>query len=518
MARSEVTTVHEVERSYAMDPGAPLPPLRDLPGVAGLSEPRTSALDATYWDTADLRLAARAVRLRRRTGGADAGWHLKLPGPSGTTEVHAPAGRGARPVPAALRALVTSLTRGAPLGPVARLRTRRVEVDLLDPDGQVLATVADDDASGQRLATDEADGAALDRWREVEVELSTASPDGLALLDAAEARLVAAGARPARHPAKVVRVLGPAVPPPWPPLPQAPAPRAPAHVALLPYLREQVDAIVTQDPRVRRDEEDAVHKMRVGTRRLRSTLRTFRPLFDRATVDRLGAELRWLAGVLGGMRDREVLLARLLGDVGGLPPEMVLGPVAARLDSTLTADMAKARREALRVLDGERYRRLLDDLTAFAADPPVTDRAALPARDVLPTRVARVHRRLSRELDHAHQAEQPAVRDEAFHEARKVAKRLRYAGEALAAGFGADARRIAVRAEALQEVLGEHQDSVVTRGVLREMALAAYDAGENAFTYGVLVGVESARAAAVEAQVPAVWHRLDTRKARRLLR
>ena len=79
---------------------------------------------------------------------------------------------------------------------------------------------------------------------------------------------------------------------------------------------------------MRRDEPDAVHKMRVGTRRLRSTLKTFRPLYDRDTTDRLRAELRWLAESLGHVRDAEVLAARLGRALDAEPDELVLGPVA----------------------------------------------------------------------------------------------------------------------------------------------------------------------------------------------
>jgi CHAD domain-containing protein len=201
-----------------------------------------------------------------------------------------------------------------------------------------------------------------------------------------------------------------------------------------------------------------------------------------------------------------------------LPDEWVLGPVRARIDATVSADMEQARRTALAELDGQRYRALLDQLVEFAGEPALTPAAAERADRVVPALVAKAHRRVGRDLRHAHAATDPTAREEAFHAARKVAKRLRYAGEALTSAFGADARRLAERAEAVQEVLGEHQDSVVARAQLREMALAADDARENAFTYGLLVGVERSRAEAVEAQVDSVWKRLDTPKARRLLR
>jgi len=67
----------EIERKFDADPRSPLP---DLSGAGGtVSEAVKSQLDATYFDTADRRLARHGITLCRRTGGEDAGWHLKLP-------------------------------------------------------------------------------------------------------------------------------------------------------------------------------------------------------------------------------------------------------------------------------------------------------------------------------------------------------------------------------------------------------------------------------------------------------
>jgi len=168
-------------------------------------------LSATYFDTADGRLAASKITLRRRTGGTDEGWHLKLPEGSGARrEVHAPLGTAERQVPEVLAARVAEVTGGQPLGPIAILNTERTAVTLRGGDGRVVAEVADDLVTARRLPpggepTPEGRPAGQElRWREIEVELPTADPS---LQRAAADVLLAAGARPAGHGSKLARVL-----------------------------------------------------------------------------------------------------------------------------------------------------------------------------------------------------------------------------------------------------------------------------------------------------------------------
>src|ERR1019366_3128099 len=157
----------EVERKFDADPAMSLPDLTDE--AVSVDEATESQLDATYFDTADARLARHHITLRRRTGGDDAGWHLKLPaGKDERTEVRLPLGRATRTVPAALAGEVAAIVRDRPLVPIATLHTTRIERRLLDADGNALAAIADDTVRGQRLN----DAAAEEStWREVEVEL-----------------------------------------------------------------------------------------------------------------------------------------------------------------------------------------------------------------------------------------------------------------------------------------------------------------------------------------------------------
>ena len=188
----------------------------------------------------------------------------------------------------------------------------------------------------------------------------------------------------------------------------------------------------------------------------------------------------------------------------------MLGPVAAVFDQEMLGGLRQAQEKARDELRGERYLDLVDALVAFAADPPVTERAEQPAATVLPGLVAKAWRR----LDRAVRAAQASQRDEDWHEARKAGKRARYAAEAVEVVHGGDAADLAAQAEAVQEVLGEHQDSVVARDVLRRLAAAHDDAG---FTLGILYGVERERGRAALRAFDGVWAQARRKKHRHWL-
>lgn len=212
----------EIEQKYEADADFVVPALDGLPRVARVSAPALYQLHATYYDTASLTLLGNKVTLRRRTGGPDEGWHLKLPvrgdtrrelheplGPAaeatGATDATGATGAGATEVPISLSSRVADLIAGQPLKPIAILATERTVRSLFDDAGALLAEVADDQVTATRL--DPHGGAAAEPliWREIEVEAGEAGTQEF--LAAAGGLLRDAGAHPARSASKLARVL-----------------------------------------------------------------------------------------------------------------------------------------------------------------------------------------------------------------------------------------------------------------------------------------------------------------------
>jgi inorganic triphosphatase YgiF len=397
----------------------PLPDPSSLLGAASIGAGNIGAaedqqLDAVYFDTRDLRLLRAGVTLRRREGGSDPGWHLKLPvGKDSREELRVPLSQAPRTPPAELTALTRVHTRDAEVAPVVRLCTRRRRWRLADDDGRALAELVEDRVTAHPIGSD----TEATSWREVEVELS--EHGSVALLDQIEQRLLDAGAQRSGAASKLSRVLADRL--------RDDADRAEpdtgdsAGATVLAYLQEQAGRLRRFDPLVRRDAPDSVHQMRVASRRLRSALQAYRRVLDRDATGPLTEELKWLAGELAPARDSEVMAERFREMVDQLPPELVLGPVSATLDRTFARRQAEARERALAALDSDRYLSLQDALDALLAHPPLTQRAGRPAQRELPSHVRRALRRMRRGMAAVDQQPGGEHHDLALHETRKAA-------------------------------------------------------------------------------------------------
>ena len=293
---------------------------------------------------------------------------------------------------------------------------------------------------------------------------------------------------------------------------------AAAGEVVLAYLRIQTGALTSLEPAVRADEPDAVHQMRVATRRLRATLRSFGTVIPRSRSDQAAGELKWLGGLLGAARDGEVLPRQLHESLGSVPVELLIGPVQARVQGYFAPRRAAAYAELIEALDSPRYTALLAELERLTSELPTGPQAGDPARDVLPAAVRRAYRQAKRRTRQARHTPAGPDRDAALHQARKSARRARYAAEAARPAAGKQARRFSRQMKKVQTVLGDHQDAVIARQAARDLGIGAHLAGENAFTYGLLYELQARQAELRQADARHVWHRASGSRYRRWLR
>ena len=189
----------------------------------------------------------------------------------------------------------------------------------------------------------------------------------------------------------------------------------------------------------------------------------------------------------------------LTADLVAVPPALVMGPVEARISAHFTARLAQARKTALDALDGERYPRLLDELGALLANPPLTPSAERKAGKALAKPVRRAARRLRACPGRRARCRRPRHGDPPGAQSRQTGTVRRGSSSA---ALGSTARLQAAQAKELQQVLGDHHDSVVARTVLLELAHQAREAGEDTFTYGVMHQRQACQAAKIEQALP----------------
>jgi CHAD domain-containing protein len=462
----------EVERKFDVGESTSSPSFAGIADVGRVERLPTQELDAVYYDTAAHDLASNRITLRRRTGGEDAGWHLKLPaGPDARTEVRAPLGTangseedGHEDVPNELLDVVLAIVRDRPVHPVARISTARQIDNLYGAGDVVLAEFCDDQVTASRPATPDTP-AVEQRWREWELELARPEAN-TELMDKLSARLLGAGAVPAGHGSKLARVLG------------TKPNELPTADRLHRAVAELLDELLVWDRAVRAEADDAVHQMRVTTRKIRSLLQASPDSFAFPDDTSILDELRELANVLGEARDAEVLAKRYRRALDKLAPKLARGPIRDRLIDGAEHRYQTGLRHSLTAMRSPRYFRLLDALDTVVATAPPTSRVAAPVA------VAAAGKKVRKAAKAARRADDEDL-DDAIHKIRKRAKRLRYTASAVGA------KKVSKRAKKVQSLLGDHQDCVVSRAHLTEQADAAHAASEDAFTYGLLYQQDS---------------------------
>jgi CHAD domain-containing protein len=467
----------EVERKYDVTPSTAIPDLLSIAGVARVEQSQVFELDALYFDTESFALAAHHITLRRRTGGDDAGWHLKLPvSDDERSELHEPLGADPESIPRRLRESVAVIVRVRQLAPIVRLTTHRTVNRLRGPGDELLALFCDDAVETALLV-----GEPLQQsWREWELELVDGDTP---LLDAAERLFAVTGIWRSDSPSKLARALGDS-------LPQHPEPAAvepgTAGALLTAALREYRDELVDNDPLVREDRPESIHDMRIATAKFRAAVGTFHSLLADDEASMLRRELGWIGHILGTARDLDVIAVRLAGRLRAESKPQIIGPIAERMSQQLSEETSAAKAVLRETLNSERYFRLLDTIDAFLAEPRLSESAAGAATDVLPGFIDHRIRALFAAMRVADETTDRPRHDLALHEVRKAAKEVRYGAEVLLAIKPKRARRLAKIAKHLQDILGEQHDSVVARLTLERLGAAAFLLGENSFTYGRL--------------------------------
>lgn len=548
-------TFLEVEAKFAVVDTAVVPDLTRLAGVEAIASTKTHRMSAIYYDTTDLRLTRSRITLRRREGGDDDGWHLKLPAVAGRLEVHADLGEpvdGLYQVPEEILSQVRALVRREELQPIAQVDNERVESVLADAEGRPLAEFCDDHVSAWSLLP----GGSPSSWREWEIELAGETPgteQGENILHSATQLFISAGARVSSSPAKLVMALGDSVhQAPLPPFlvdadvdPDSPA------AAVVAALKLNRDKLHEYDPKVRRDEWDSVHQMRVATRELRSHMETFNGILGGEELEYIESELKLLASMLGYARDAEVVEERFLRLLDSEDSDVLDETTRGHLREDMGTEYRRAHRRVIATLNSDRYLDLLDAIDSLLADPPVvgahaagpgtpekvdeaddTEQPAadLPAGDEAeagepvaevapeeevaetvapqPQTAEEVEAILSEHLEEAYQRlmkrhrkavenwENPELtlhqREDYFHDMRKSAKKLRYAAEAVGAATSLKTKRLYNACKQMQSSLGDFQDAVTSRDRLVQMADAARRRGEDTFGYGLLYQRERA--------------------------
>jgi CHAD domain-containing protein len=278
------------------------------------------------------------------------------------------------------------------------------------------------------------------------------------------------------------------------------------------------------DPDARRGDVEGIHRLRTSTRRLRSELRTVRDLIDSNWRTHLEEELKWLAGMLGSVRDLDILSQRLhsawsaAGHGGTMNGNGAISSGADRLQPFFQAlrerhlAASRALRDALR---GARYQQLLAELETAIDQPALKDDAWEPCRSALPPLGIDAWKRLKKDA----RALGPADPDPSFHEVRKLAKRARYTAELIAPALGRRAHKASRRfirlTTSVQDTLGEHQDAIVA--ITEIERFMAENARGLDFLHAAHDLLETQRAAARESRekFSDVWAKLDRKKSLR---
>jgi CHAD domain-containing protein len=257
-------------------------------------------------------------------------------------------------------------------------------------------------------------------------------------------------------------------------------------------LERQLARIEGSEPGVREGEDARdLHRFRVATRRSRALIRASRKVLG-DQLARLDAELRWLGGVSGPVRDLDVLVEHVREIVADLGPDRAGGEAILE---ALEEERGWARELLLEALDSERYRNVL------AIFRTALERLSVVDADVS---LGKLAKKEYKRLRKAYLALGPEPPDDELHALRIKAKRARYAAELAALAEGQRFATLAEAATEVQDLIGAHQDAVVAEKRVRALAPR-----ESLVAAGRIVEHERRRRAEARWSLPLVWRRVE---------
>ncbi|MYD30538.1 MAG: CYTH and CHAD domain-containing protein [Nitrospira sp. SB0675_bin_23] len=449
-------------------PGEPLPP---------------RLFTSTYFDTVDFKLARLGVTLRRKTEQKRVTWQLKLPRPATRLDVEMNSGRSSPPAP--LEDLLFALIRREPLTAIAKLRTRRSGIRVQHED----KSIADVDIDRVRILNARRVAGHLG---EITVELRSGKGKELTAIVKAlrEAGAHDGDSRPTVFQALNLNISEPRLPE-----------TTPFSERLKIILQKQLRDILLHDPgtRLGKDPEE-LHQMRVGIRRFRALLRAARVILEPAWYASLQEELRWLSAMLGTVRDQDVLLEQLYAEARGLPSAE--RKIFERLLPTFEAHRSEARRQLLNVLRSDRYLDLLDRLEQAAQTPGL--------REAPESSLMHLAAQEFKQLIRAGKRGTADSSDHELHQLRIYTKRTRYAAELALEPMRKPAIRFVRQTKRNLDILGRHQDAVVTEERLRQL-LQTTRGVKTAFAIGQIVERLRTRRHKTKVIFPREWAKLKKR-------
>jgi CHAD domain-containing protein len=487
---------NELELKLIVPADFEMPPLENpSKGVLTASEEAPLRLSAVYFDTSELNLLDHGITLRYRTGDLEGPvWTLKLPA-NGDSALRSELEFGGDPEqpPEEARALLFAFLMDRQLVPVAEIKTRRRRWSLGGEGGARLAELVDDRVSvldGKKIR---------DKFREIEIEADTIDRKGLERI---ANRMRRAGAKPEQR-SKASRALE-ALHKLKPDADEPVSPADPAAAAVRPALAAALRRILSFDPHARLGDTEGVHQLRVSARRLRSVIRTFLPLMRPEKIEPVIEDLRWLGQVLGAVRDLDVIDARLRSETED--------DAAAPVFQALSTRRAVASAELAVALTSERYVTFLQRVAELIADDDLTIEPAGSCSEVLPQLVKRMWKKLRK----AGEALQPDSPETDFHRTRILAKRTRYSAETVASFLRSRTKGqlkvFAQGAEAVQNILGEHQDAAFAKTILLEIAAQHPEDDRLTVCIGALVERQEQDAKGKREEFFEEWQRLDRKK------